>query len=388
MCYTVNILILTAKIKLNPTPEQHKALKDTVYRINQACNWISQQAWVRRIFSRFALQKKVYKDVRATFGLSSQVAIHAVRKVADAYKKGKETQRAFKKMGAVPYDERVLKIWVDKRLVSIWTLEGREKMPFVAGNRQLELLRGKHKETDLCYIKGEFYLFVSCEVDEPDERDVEEFVGVDLGIATIATDSDGVAYAGGTVNGLRNRHVKVRRCLQSKGTKASRRLLKHRRRKERHFANDVNHCISKELVERAERTGRGIALEDLTGIRDRVRVKKAQRWRHHSWAFHDLRLKIEYKAKLLGIPVVLVDPRNTSRTCHKCGHCERDNRKSQKHFACRSCGYISNADYNAACNIAGRAVDVVAAAVLGSDNAVNQPNVSDVHQAALAASGA
>ena len=165
MSHLDNVVILTAKVKLKPMPEQHRALKDTLYRVNQACNWISQQAWQRRTFSRFALQKEVYRDVRATFGLSAQVAIHAVRKVADGYKKDKEKQRAFKKLGAVRYDGRVFKVWVDRRLVSIWTLEGREKMPFVAGNRQLELLGTKQKETDLCYIKGEFYLFLSCEVD-------------------------------------------------------------------------------------------------------------------------------------------------------------------------------------------------------------------------------
>jgi len=374
------VILLTAKIKLSPTPEQHKALKDTLYRMNQACDWISARAWEEKVFGKFQLQPYVYEQVREDFGLGAQVTIRAIGKVTDAYKVGKKSQRKFKALGAFPYDHHILKLWTSTRIVSIWTLNGREKMPFLAGERQLELLEGKHKETDLAYIAGDFYLFVTCEVDEPDERDVEEYLGVDLGIVNIATDSDGNTYAGGVVNGLRKRHHKMRSRLQSKGTKSARHLLRNRSRKEQRFASDVNHCISKELVVRAKRTGRGIALEELTGIRDRVRVRKAQRRQHSSWSFHDLRMKIEYKAKLFGIPVIAVDPRNTSRTCNECGHCEKANRQSQDRFECKSCGHVSNADYNAARNIAGRAVDAVA-------SAVNWPNVSDAIGALMVAPG-
>ena len=225
----------------------------------------------------------------------------------------------------------------------------------------------------MAYIGGEFYLLATCEVEEPEVKEVVSYLGVDLGIVNLATDSAGHVYGGGQVNGLRRRHAKLRGRLQSRGTKSARRLLRKRSRKEQRFAADVNHCIAKELVwamdSLAERTGRGIALEDLTGIRERVRVRKAQRRQHSSWAFADLRKKIAYKARLLGIPVTAVDPRNTSRTCHECGHCEKGNRQSQARFECQSCGHVSNADYNAACNIAGRAVDALA-------SIVNQPNVS------------
>jgi IS605 OrfB family transposase len=150
--------------------------------------------------------------------------------------------------------------------------------------------------------------------------------------------------------------------LQSKGTKSAKRLLKKRRQKERRFARQENHRIAKELVQRAKDTGRGIALEDLQGIRERVTVRKSQRRQHHVWSFFDLRQKIAYKAERAGIPLVLVDPRNTSRTCPQCGHVDRANRKSQSLFSCGSCGYSGHADHIAAVNI--------------SRVAVNQPDVS------------
>ncbi|MER3402160.1 MAG: transposase, partial [Armatimonadota bacterium] len=138
-------------------------------------------------------------------------------------------------------------------------------------------------------------------------------------------DSDGDAYSGGHLNGLRKRHAKLRARLQKKGTKSAKRLLKKRRRKEQRFARDVNHCISKKLVAKAKGSSRGIALEDLKGIRERISVKKAQRRVQHSWAFHQLRSFVEYKARLAGVPVVLVDPRNTSRTCPAYGHVAKAN---------------------------------------------------------------
>lgn len=79
--------------------------------------------------------------------------------------------------------------------------------------------------------------------------------------------------------------------------------------------------------------------------------RKSQRSRHSSWAFGQLRMFLSYKAALAGVPLHIVDPRNTSRTCHQCGHCEKANRKSQTEFVCKSCAFCCNADYNAAVNI-------------------------------------
>jgi IS605 OrfB family transposase len=118
----------------------------------------------------------------------------------------------------------------------------------------------------------------------------------------------------------------------------------------------INHLISREIVDLAQRTGRGIALEDLKGIRTRVSAKRQQRARLHNWSFYQLRSFIEYKARLVGIPVFLVDPKNTSRTCPSCGCIDKANRPSQFLFSCVACGYAAPADYTAAWNIRARAV--------------------------------
>ncbi|MEV6980916.1 transposase [Sphaerisporangium sp. NPDC051017] len=184
----------------------------------------------------------------------------------------------------------------------------------------------------------------------------DKWLGVDLGIVNLATDSTGEAHTGKGVRAVRRRHARLRARLQAKGTKAAKRLLKARRRKESWFARDVNHRISKHLVGKAEDTRQGIALEDLEGIRDRVTVAKAQRADLHSWSFYQLRTFITYKAALAGVPVRLVDPRNTSRTCHQCGHCDKRNRPTRDDFSCVWCGFAGPGDHNAAINIGRRAV--------------------------------
>jgi IS605 OrfB family transposase len=352
---------LTAKVKLLPTPKQAQLLKQTLEVANAACNYISEQAWEHKTFRQFPLHKLTYYDVREKFPLSAQIAVRCISKVADAYKIDRKTKRIFSPLGAIAFDNRVLSYNLTKSEVSIWTVGGRQKIAFVCGKRQRELLSGQRGESDLVHIDGQFYLFAACDVETPEEEDVTEFLGVDLGVKNIATDSDGNSYSGAKVNGIRNRYARLRSKLQAKGTKSAKRLLKKRSRKESRFAKDVNHRISKELVQRAKDTGRGIALENLKGIRKRVTVRKAQRRQHHSWSFYDLRQKIEYKAAIAGVPVVLIDPRNTSRTCPVCGCVDKRNRPSQSVFSCIQCGFSGHADTIAAGNIARRA-------------AVNQPN--------------
>jgi IS605 OrfB family transposase len=275
--------------------------------------------------------------------------------VADAYKADKKTKRTFKPHGSIPYDNRILAYRQQTETVSIWVLSGRETMPYQCGERQRELLKHQRGESDLVYRDGAFYLLATCEIEEPTPEQVDAFLGVDAGIVNIATDSDGEVHKANHINHVRHRHRRLRRKLQKKQTDSARRRLKKLSGKERRFANDTNHCISKRIVTKANGTGRGIALEDLGGIRDRVTARKPQRATLHSWSFDDLQQKIRYKARRAGVPVVLVDPRNTSRTCPHCGCIDQHNRPSQSVFKCVACGFSGLADHIAAVNISRRA---------------------------------
>ena len=179
-----------------------------------------------------------------------------------------------------------------------------------------------------------------------------------MGIVNLATDNDGESFSGKQIDTVREKNAVLKANLQKTGTKSSKRHLKKLSGRESRFHRDVNHVISKKIVAKAKDTKQAIALEDLKGIRKSVTVRRTQRSRIHSWAFYQLRSFIEYKAILVGVPVVLVNPRGTSHICPVCNHNERGNRPNRDNFKCVQCGFSGNADHIAAINIAARAVEV------------------------------
>lgn len=346
---------LTATIKLQPTEEQRDLLYATLERSNAACNYISERAWAEQRFGRVPVHHLTYSAVRADFDLTAQLAVRCIGKVVDAYKLDKKTKRQFRKLGAVPYDSRILNFRLADSAVSIWLLGGRQTIPFVTGAHQLALLQYQRGESDLVHRKGAFYLYTTCDVPDEAPIDPEGWLGVDLGIANIATDSDGEMHQGTGIERVRFRSRRLRQRLQAAQTDSARRHLKKLAGREQRFATDTNHTISKRIVEKAQGTTRGIALEDLTHIRERVTARKARRATLHSWSFSQLRSFIEYKAALAGVPVVAVDPRNTSRTCPACGCIDKRNRPDQSTFSCVECGCVGHADHFAAVEISRRA---------------------------------
>lgn len=359
---------LTAKIKLQPSPEQRVALMETLQRVNAACNAASEWAWANKTFGQYKIHHGVYYDLKERFGLSAQAAVRVVAKVADAYKLDKKTVRKFRPLGSIAYDNRILRFNLSNGTVSIWSVEGRLTVPFVCGEYQGNLLAYQKGESDLAYIEGEFYLLPTCNLPDAPLAKPVGVIGVDLGIVNIATDSDGERYSGKHLNSVRHRYRRLRRKLQRKGTKGAKRRLKKLGPKERRFASHVNHTISKRIVEKAQRTNRAVALEDLRGFRQRVRVRRPQRSTLHSWAFHDFGRKLAYKAQRAGVRVVFVDPRNSSRECPRCGHTERANRPTQSTFQCRVCGFADHADKVAALNLSVRGWAAVSQPYLGEAN--------------------
>ncbi|WP_344292319.1 transposase [Streptomyces synnematoformans] len=372
---------LTVQVKLLPTPEQAAALEATLHACNEAATWASGVAFARDVKRNFALRKHVYGEIRQRWGLGAQAAQHVIKKTCDAYaaltanlragnlgRPGSQRYRratgkpiAFRPRGAQPYDDRMLSWQIGERRVSIWTVTGRVKdVAFTASPEQSATLAlYRRGESDLVYRDGMWFLLATCEVPEAGPNPGPDgFLGIDLGIVNIATTSDGEIMAGRRLNRTRVRERALRTKLQKKNTPSARRRLNKRRRKEARRARDINHKIAMHVVAEAERTGRGIALEDLTGIRERVRLRKPQRATLHSWAFAQLGAFIAYKARRAGVPVVHVDPAYTSRTCAECGHTDRANRVSQAWFACRSCGFVDHADRNGSRNICARAEEL------------------------------
>jgi len=283
------------------------------------------------------------------------MTVRCIAKVSDAYKLDHRIRRKFKSTGGIAYDDRMLTWNVPEGLVSIWTMTGRLHIPFVCGPRQRELLNTRRGESDLVLFRDKVFLSACCDVEEPTPKEVEGVLGVDLGVVNIAVDSQGERHSGSRINHVRHRHRRLRAKLQARGTKSARRRLKALSGREARFGRWTNHNVSKSIVAKAQGTGCAIALEELSGIRDRIRLRRHQQAALHSWSFHQLQSFVTYKARRAGVPVLYVDPANTSRTCPQCGHVEKRNRLSQSNFSCVVCGCAGNADHFAALEISRRA---------------------------------
>ncbi|MDD3071787.1 MAG: transposase [Methanoculleus horonobensis] len=282
------------KLRLVASPDERRMLFATMERYNAACNAVSSVAFSVRQFSNIGLQKRLYYQIRETFGLSAQVAQLAIRKVAGSYRSTKAaikeqnrvlavlgkplkslTEISFREHGAICYDARVLSL--GRNRVSIWTLEGRIKLRYSKPDHfpAVEVV----KQTDLIYRDGAFWLYATVETPDIEPADPSEYLGVDLGVVKIATTSDGVTFSSDATEKVRQRYGRHKGVLQKTGTKSAKRRLRKISGRERRFKTNTNHVISKRIVCAAQGTKRGIALEDLKGILLRTTVTKGQRER-------------------------------------------------------------------------------------------------------------
>jgi putative transposase len=347
---------------------QDTILAATQRDFNVAATWIARVCWEEGITNTNTAHHRVYGETRLAYRLGAQLSVCARAKAVEAIKavkaKHRETCPQFGPHGSVRYDARTYRLMSMDR-VSLNTLDGRVVCRLLLGPRQHEMLVDPAWEVggaDLIRRRGVYYLHVTQSREAPDTPEQAPeggTLGVDLGIVNLATDSDGEAFSGTAVKKARARYHTRRQRLQQVGTKNAKRRLRQNAGRERRFQKDVNHCISKALVKKALVARKALALEDLTGIRERTTVRRVNRYERHAWAFFQLRKLITYKAAWAGVPVYLVDPKNTSRTCPRCGYCSKDNRKTQAVFACtnpdRPCSFIGNADHVGAINVAARA---------------------------------
>jgi putative transposase len=330
--------VLTVSCKLKASQSQAAKLDATMEAFGQALNWVNQNT-PEKIVNAVKLQSLCYYEIRARFGLSSNLAQQVCRRVAGARKVARQRNRPVKefKRRFVTYDARIFSFRQKDWTVSLTTVEGRERFELAIGNYQRGMLAGSNpKAATLIKRKdGSYYIQICVEKKPPKQQDTDKVIGVDLGRTDIAHTSEGDNWNGQQLNRVRDHYSRLRAVLQrkaSKGTRSSRRrcrqLLQRLSGKERRFQSRqrcvaktwVNHRISKAIVSRAKTTNSAIALEDLTGIRERVNQQpcnKAERRRANSWAFYQLRQFLEYKARVAGV-LFLVPPAYTSQTCHKC----------------------------------------------------------------------
>jgi IS605 OrfB family transposase len=352
---------VTLKIKLEMTEAASQSLSETNKAYVVALNHASQSAFEKKVFNPAALHHITYRDVRELTKLPANLVCSARNVVAEAYKRDKEKYHRWKETAAMRYDARTLTVKISQEYATLTALDGRARVSLILSDYHRQYLDGSWKvePTATLLRRGRiWYLHLIATKDIPDSPS-EEAIGVDSGIVRIATTSTGKVFKGGSVKHIRERRFKQRRDLQSARHKSrnQRRLLKRLAGREKRGVEWRLWNVANGIVNEALKVGAGtIVVEDLKGIRARIRVAKKQRLIHHGWPFSSHFLKIAHVGSKHGIGVESVDARNTSRTC-RCGHVDKANRTTQSTFRCVVCGYSHNADYVASHNVAARYVE-------------------------------
>jgi len=257
---------------------------------------------------------------------------------------------------------------------------GRISIPYQGKDSRIALIQqgASIGDAKLWYDKAKktFYLLVSLSVDvsDPTPAQLQEVVGVDVGIRYLAATSTTTGmtsfHPGKRVRHRANHYARLRKRLQKKGTRGAKRRLKRIEQRERRLKLQANHTIAKQIIAQYPHTL--IGLEDLTHIRDRTKRRKRKRRKngksservsakarkanrvYSQWSFAELHALLSYKAALSGSQAIKVDADHTSKRCPMCGHTEDANRpRKGLLFVCQNpnCRYTLHADLIGARNV-------------------------------------
>lgn len=357
--YTNVAMDRTIRLRLKPDTEQSHALAETTEQFTASFNAVCAKGWRLRNGNAFDLHKWTYRDVKNAFPqLVSDLHIQARQKAGEAVKSAMTRQKQGRKTSCPKsvscpprYNLHTYKVDWQASTVRLSTTRGKQtlafKLPPYAGYAV-----GCHcAVADLIGKRGKWYLHVVVVLDAVPFADNGRAVGVDLGVTRPAVTSDNRFHGQGRWKNHEKKLFRLKRALQSKGSRSAQRHLRRLAGRQRRFRQDCDHVLSSSILKSVE-PGTTIVVENLTDIRKRVRAKRGESMRRlHSWSFARLRGFLEYKAEAKGCKVVGIDPRHTSQRCSKCGYIYRGNRPEQSRFRCRSCGFQLNADLNASRSI-------------------------------------
>jgi IS605 OrfB family transposase len=339
------------------TDATRAALRNTAEAFAAAARYVLATSRNLKTSNKVKLQHACYREIRERHGLSANLAIRAIARVAYAVKiaaQSGKTVREFRPT-SIDYDLRIFAWRRQDESVSLTTVNGRIHVPLKLGRYQREVLAGKNPTCARAVRQGSEWV-IHIVVDEADPpKQGGPPLGIDLGIRSIAVLSTGKNISGKTVHALKDRYAAIRASLQSKGTRGARRLLKRLSGRERRMVAWINHNVSKAIVQEALANGCGILrFENLKGIRKRTRSWSKHRNRMVSgWSFGELQTFSTYKGARAGLVTEFVNPAHTSQTCSWCG---KLGVRSGETFVCATCGPV-HADWNAARNIAAGGVE-------------------------------
>jgi len=338
----------TVQVILNPSTEQRLALAETTAQFTATFNLICAEGWRLREGNAYTLHRLTYRKAKATYPvLVSDLHVQARQKASETLK----SAITHEKKGPPRYNLHTVRIYWDRGYLTLSTTAGRLKVPFCLPEYAAFAAGLPAATADLICKRGKWRLNLVVKVPDVPFEDTGKAIGVDLGVTHPAVTSDGRFLGKRHWREVEKRTLRLRRSLQSKGTKSAKRHLRSLAGRTQRFRRDCDHVLSASLLKGIE-SGATIVVENLTNIRKRVKASSGEAKRRlHSWSFAQLRGFLEYKAEALGCRVIAVDPRHTSQRCYACGFTYKGNRRSRSEFLCRRCGHRQNSDLNASLNI-------------------------------------
>ena len=388
--------VKTMKLHIHLNESDIRSVKTLTEQYRLACNFVSQYIFDHSfLLNSVSLSNRLYQTIRSEFGLKSQLTQSAIKTVTARYDSVK-TQIENKPYRVKDiYTNRWYCIyrtleWLwkpilfsrpqadlvrnrdysfvkdsksDTTLLSLNTLEGRIKVTFDVPEYFEKYFDGTWSfgTGKIVSLKDEWYFHIPMTKKNDtafDKEKVKHVVGIDRGLRYLMTTydekDDTTFYSGETIRKKREIFNKVRAELQSKGTKSAKRALKRISGRENRWMSDVNHCLSKTLVD-TYGSDTLFVVEDLTDVSFDENLRnhsKQQRNELRSWSFYELEQYLTYKVEAVGSKVLKVSPEYTSQRCPKCGRIHKANRDHDKHlYICDCCGYQANDDQVGAMNI-------------------------------------
>lgn len=363
---------LSIRVRVKPDAQDECVLNQLIDSYLSACNHVSDVACSKQVINNRDLHDLTYTVIRVKYNLMSQLACSVIRQVSGNYKTIIANNKNYDYDKRSVYTSRTIELTHNRdwyynprtQNAKISTPNGAVILHDVIMPNYLREYDYKFGGAKLQHKRNGWFLIITIKLtDEPYVRSMpSNVIGVDAGLRFIITTFDGYRtdfISGREVMDKRRQYSEKRAELQSKGTSAARHRLLMLGDRENRWMTDVNHQISKALINRAKQENACIILENLIGIQSTlVKSRKNDRYYRVSWAYAQLRDMILYKARLAGVIVYLVNPRFTSQVCPACGYRDKSARNHKLHlFKCSHCGYSSNDDRIGAMNIRARGIE-------------------------------
>jgi len=344
--------VLGVPFGYEPNEETRKLLED----FRDMVNFCIDHAYRRRVTSYARLRKGVYEEWKRRWDYSTHFC-HSACKIALAMlktyrKKHREGKPEAKKL-FMQLDPTLYRFYGDRIRISVRPRQflyidlkfGEYQKKFIDAWRD-----GKLRTGEITINETKVIIPFKKEVDLTEPKD---WIAIDVNETNITAVSSNphTLRIDHELRTIHTTYFQIRRGIQKLSKEkpgTAQRLLEKYSRREKGKAQDLCHKISRRIVNFAKQNGLGIIMEDLRGIRKRVKYGRKLNRRLHAWNFRRLQLYIDYKARLEGLPVVYLSPAGTSSTCPICGGKLAPN--GSRMVRCQ-CGYENDRDITACINM-------------------------------------